>query len=1120
MKLAGKLRRLSLALLFAPMGAALAADAIDLSNVPLFIVSPVKPNLMVILDNSQSMDGTMAGMLVAGDDLNTRGNIARKILRKVIGDNRSKINWGLTSFETQTPALRDTHAYYMGDENTMVFTNDCTTALAANVNRKGCVAIPGTPGGGLGFVTYSQSGDDPAVNDVLYTATNTAPTVMYGPVDFGSNYFIYGSRNATQPWENATFGSPPFGFGSFVLTPTDAGFVPSALSTPSVKRQVWIKRGWGYRGPITGAGDIREPVQADSQPHYDRLVETLLKNEDRNTSSTNAEIKNAALYTPLAGTVETVKNYFAGGSTPITQSCQKNYVVLATDGVPTGQKDGDQYDVSERTNVKQPDGSWVFGQAQRDVFAEIRKLKNNVTLAASSGGISTYVIGMGESTTNESSVAALNQMASDGGTGAAFIGDNEANLADAFNSIVNQVDNLSRGGSAVALNSGSFQTGSALYQAKFKSGDWSGSLYAFPANANGQIATTFSWNTGALLKARTAARNIITYKPSAALGSRGVPFLWPADANAPAATELDTAQTAELSKNPSTSLADANGAARLAYVRGDASNEARNCTGTCAPKFRDRIDGPHGDIINSAPVFVGAPAFGYANDFETGSGASYSAFTTTNKNRTKAVYVGANDGMLHAFDAGTGAELFGYVPAAVYPALNQLSNPTYSHRYYVDGSPTVGDVFYGNAWRTMLVAGMRAGAKGLFALDVTDPSLFTQANAASIVRWEFQDAADMGFVFGQPLLVKTNNGRWSVIVSGGYENTSGKAVLFVIDAQDGTVVRKLTAGATSANNGLSGPAAIDANGDGIADLVYAGDLNGKLWKFDLTSTDPANWAVGNGGLALYDAGASKPITSTPDVTRHPKGGYLIGFGTGRYMADNDNSNTNTQSLYGVWDNLSNDGTVAQSQLQQQSILDKTTNAGVAFRLSSHIVGSPVDTIVVGDGPTLSRNDYFSSKRGWFLNLVEPATTPPTPASGERAAADVAFRSGRMIAVTLIPGKTCADPDGSGWLMEFDAITGNRLDVVTFDISNDGKLTAAVLNNTTGSGDYLTFSLSGAAGNNVSGRRIDGIPSGQTTVGKGDNQEARLISTSKGTLEQITTGRGAGRDGRAMWREVR
>ena len=721
MKLAGKLRRLSLALLFAPMGAALAADAIDLSNVPLFIVSPVKPNLMVILDNSQSMDGTMAGMMVAGDDDLTRGNIARKILRKVIGDNRSKINWGLTSFKTQTPEYRDTYAYYMGDANTMVFTNNCATALAANVNRKGCMAIPGAPGGSLNIVTYNQSGDDPAINDVLYTDPNTGlfPAVMYGPganclpnsAGYTKNCFlIWGSRDATQSWENANFGNAPFNGnpGPFPFTPTDSGFVPRSDNNPPVTRQIWIKRGWGYRGQITGGGDIREPVQGDSTGHFTSMM-NLLKKEEQNTST---EIKNAALYTPLAGTVETVKNYFAGGSTPITQSCQKNYVVLATDGVPTGQKDGDQYDVSGRTNVKQTDGSWAFGIAQREVFAEIRNLKNNVTLAASSGGISTYVIGMGESTTNESSVAALNQMASDGGTGAAFIGDNEANLADAFNSIVNQVDNLSRGGSAVALNSGSFQTGSALYQAKFKSGDWSGSLYAFPANANGQIATTFSWNTGALLKARTAARNIITYKPSAALGSRGVPFLWPADANAPAATELDTAQTAELSKNPSTSLADANGAARLAYVRGDASNEARNCTGTCAPKFRDRIDGPHGDIINSAPVFVGAPAFGYANDFETGSGASYSAFTTTNKNRTKAVYVGANDGMLHAFDAGTGAELLGYVPAAVYPALNQLSNPTYSHRYYVDGSPTVGDVFYGNAWRTMLGAGMRAGATG------------------------------------------------------------------------------------------------------------------------------------------------------------------------------------------------------------------------------------------------------------------------------------------------------------------------------------------------------------------------------------------------------------------------
>ena len=216
--------------------------------------------------------------------------------------------------------------------------------------------------------------------------------------------------------------------------------------------------------------------------------------------------------------------------------------------------------------------------------------------------------------------------------------------------------------------------------------------------------------------------------------------------------------------------------------------------------------------------------------------------------------------------------MFAYVPSPVYADLPKLTDLAYNHRYYVDGSPTVGDVFYNGAWHTLLVAGMRAGAKGIFALDVTDPTRFSEANAASIVRWEFQDP-DLGYVFGQPLLVKTNNGRWSVVVSGGYNvgNANGHAFLFVIDAENGTLVAKIDTGAGTAAspNGLSAPAAIDINGDGIADFAYAGDLDGNVWKFDLFSTTPGSWALSNGGMPLFAAGAGHAITGRPTSPSSP-----------------------------------------------------------------------------------------------------------------------------------------------------------------------------------------------------------------------------------------------------------
>ncbi len=241
----------------------------------------------------------------------------------------------------------------------------------------------------LKFVTYSQSGDDASINDVAYfansdfTAPATPPEVMYVPASgsTGSNYDVYRSRDATKAWESAGFSGNPFNFSnlSIPFSPTDAGFQPSASPAPPAlpaTRIVLIKRAWGYRGTIGGKGDVREPIKPDSDTHINALKTHLKKEEN----TTNSEIKNAAQYTPLAGTLQTVKSYFQGQvspfATPISQTCQKNYVVLATDGVPTGKPTplNSQYTVAERTNTKDANGVWTFGVAQQAVFTEITNL--------------------------------------------------------------------------------------------------------------------------------------------------------------------------------------------------------------------------------------------------------------------------------------------------------------------------------------------------------------------------------------------------------------------------------------------------------------------------------------------------------------------------------------------------------------------------------------------------------------------------------------------------------------------------------------------------------------------------------------------------------------------------
>ena len=308
----------------------------------------------------------------------------------------------------------------------------------------------------------------------------------------------------------------------------------------------------------------------------------------------------------------------------------------------------------------------------------------------------------------------------------------------------------------------------------------------------------------------------------------------------------------------------------------------------------------------------------------------------------------------------------------------------------------------------------------------------------------------MGYVFGQPLLVKTNNGRWSVVVSGGYNvgNASGHAFLFVIDAETGALVAKIDTGAGTAASpdGLSAAAAIDINGDGIADIAYAGDLDGNLWKFDLFSTTPGSWALSNGGLPLFVAGDGHAITGRPDVTKFTAGGFLVAFGTGRYIATADNTDLTTQRVYAVRD-TGIAGTVALSSLLQQTIVgtgNRPRRQRVPLqhprRRRSRRTSRSAATTRSPSRPT------SSDKRGWYLDL---------PDSGERVVADARFRGGRAIFTSIVPdvSSPCAY-GGSGWVIEFDAMTGNRFDSATFDSNGDNILTTS---------DYISRSGARVAG---------------------------------------------------------
>jgi type IV pilus assembly protein PilY1 len=1084
------------------LSASAGAAPLSLAQYPLFLTPVARPNVLVIYDNSESMDGTMAGKLIAGDDPTTRGNIARKVITDTLNKFSGSFRWGLESFEYGGwPSLYSTYPYWLGSDTTMLFTDDCDPVLFVSVSNGGlrCINNPQWNGVSVGdkFVTYDRASDDPDINDALYIGyfgTGAWATTTGG----GGAYNFWFTHNPGTDFE-ANMANY---WATLSFTPTDAGYIPY---NPPITRQLYAYRAWGYLNGPTGRGLINEPIDDSSNTtHFNRLL--MLMQPETSDSNLYTEIKNASVFTPLAGSMDTALNYYQGAGgydSPISLACQRSFVLLATDGNPTSNLWGGMYPLDQQQNVEGPPGTWAFSPAATDVFTRISALRG-ATVGGVTHDIQTYVVGLGDTVANRSSVAVLNQFAVLGGTTRAYLANDPTALATAFASIAVDIETKTAAAASVSLNTGSWGTGTKIFQARFTSADWSGQLLAYAVNADGSLGSLL-WDGGQTINGQdwSSGRRMLTYKPST---GQGIPFRWPAAPLAPTATELDVGEIAALN------AADGFGRQRLEYLRGSFANESGTC-GTCTPALRPRATSKLGDIVHSAPAYVAAPAFGYPDSME---GVAYSSFVTAKAARRPTVYVGANDGFLHAFDATTGAEVLAYMPSSVYSNLTILTDLSYTsgsvaHHFFVDASPTVGDVFYGAQWHTLLAGGLGAGGQGVYALDVTDPATFGEGNASSIVRWEFTDAndPDLGYVFGQPLLVKTNNGKWSVIVANGYNNseadgnasTSGHAVLFVLDAQTGAVIRKIDTGVGSAAtpNGLSAAVAIDVNGDGVADTVYAGDVQGNMWKFDLSSSTPLSWGVALGGEPLFITSGREPITVRPDVTPFPRGGYMITFGTGSYISVGDNANTDTQRFYGIIDK----GATVRGlgSLVHQRVVDTGTAGGNTYRLTTHAVDPPtLDAPVLGDN-IISLADYYATKKGWYMTL---------PTRGERNVTDPAIRGGRVIFNTMIPlDDPCAN-GGTGWVMEVNVMTGNRYDTPTFDTNGDNAISNA---------DLVSFGATPQL-DNTSGRMTTAIPAPAGFLRMPfPSYENKYVNTSSGTVTIIGETSGLGSQGRVSWRQL-
>ncbi len=534
--------------------------------------------------------------------------------------------------------------------------------------------------------------------------------------------------------------------------------------------------------------------------------------------------------------------------------------------------------------------------------------------------------------------------------------------------------------------------------------DWTGELTAFRVNPNGTIGATL-WSASTVLPAH-GARNIIV-----ATQAGNSTTVAASNFQATNLGATDNAQLLALGLTPLKVLTNFPGATPtqlVNYLRGDVSREQRN-----GGPLRNRSK-VLGDIVNSTPnISTGRDDYGWE-----GIDASYPAFLTAKATRPDMVYVGGNDGMLHAFRANNGVEAFGFIPKGVLSNMGDLPFRLYPHRFYVDGNPVISDVKVGGSWRTALVGTTAAGGRSVFALDIRTPTTFTGSN----VMWELTSAAhpELGYTFGRPVIVPVNIGgspTFVAIIGNGYGDNAttdhpNDPVLFVINMATGNVLRKLTGNdLSSAYNGLGQIAVIDRDGDGLADTVYGGDLQGNLWKFDLSSSSTAAWNVAFGNVPLFRAtdggGMRQPITGDIEVASGPGGGVSVYFGTGRYFAEGDNlvpPAPQIQSLYGVYDNGSTPAGT-RTNLARQEILSQST--------------AVVDGVTIRSRQTTRNPVNYAIQRGFYMDLALPGPV----AAGEMFIGNPRIQSGVVFFTTFEPVGDPCTPGGRNWIYGLDLTTG-------------------------------------------------------------------------------------------------
>ena len=878
-------------------------------------------------------------------------------------------------------------------------------------------------------------------------------------------------------------------------------------STPL--RRALSRVGRYYGDVTTGINDGMDasPIQYSCQPNYAILMTDGYWNGSNNgenlsgNSIGNQDNVDAGYSTRAFGAYD---GGLSGSSNTLADVAMYYYQTdLRTDlanNVPTTQKDSASFQHMTTFTV----GLGLAGQLNFDSNYESQTVGDFLDIKQGAKNWPVPVSGS-ETTLDDLWHAAVN------GRGTFFSAKNPVDLANGLAETINSLQSRVGAGAAAATSNLQPVAGDNFaFTAQYQTVAWTGDLEARTIDlTTGFVAYRSLWSASSLLDQRTAGdRQIFTYDgtdtsaPTTGNGNRLKAFCWPgayASTLYPGCGGEDELNSTDMGNFNPLTLPQAvtwptDGSGRdvsasnqnlVDYLRGDVSNEAQGGTAS-TDLYRNRL---HllGDIVDAQPAYVKAAPFGYDSGSFAGIDPHYQDFKKstdgTTGTRQGTVFAASNDGMLHAFRtdpdndpyfqtagiatvvtsddtfsgtlnpnplSGEGSERWAYIPSILMPRLKNLASIPYSHQYFADGSPAVGDVCFGHTvstpcantsdWHTILVGGLNAGGRGFYALDVTDPSNLkalwelkggsgtacltdTQANPLPSGTLYYEDC-NVGLSFGNPIITKRmSDGKWVVLFTSGYNNVfpgNGQGYLYVVDAQTGAILNRIGTGVGC--DGLSStapcvPGNVDPSGlshinawvdesflNNTAQRVYGADLKGNVWRFQL---DPgaSGYLTAVRITTLTDGSTPQPITTRPElglINNMP----VVYVATGKLLGTSDTSTTQVQSIYAFADDL--------------------TGTAITIRGNSAYVQQTLSATGPDTRTATSNAVDWTTQKGWYVDL---------PDTGERANVDPILQLGTLVVPTNVPSNDTCVAGGYGWVNFLDYRSGSYVTGATANMTS-------------------------------------------------------------------------------------